>query len=198
MAWLVGFHTGKRCCRVPGTRPAGKSTRRRRSRAGSRSRSRGTRRGPWRCIPLAKTPGPPIARRPCSSSTRSSRSRSKGPGLRGRRSRSHSHRTSSSRWRRRSTRSSRPCRTCTCVEIKIYGAFALNHRVVLNAIDATPARWRGDAGSSALDRPRSAASSPRNDLVKNCRAHPTHWLIPHRLALLDIVLLVAVPVPGPI
>ena len=147
MAWLVGFHTGNRCCRVPGTRPAGKSTRRRRSRAGSRSRSRGTRRGPWRCIPLAKTPGPPIARRPCSSSTRSSRSRSKGPGLRGRRSRSHSHRTSSSRWRRRSTRSSRPCRTCTCVEIKIYGAFALNHRVVLYAIDATPARWRGDGGS---------------------------------------------------
>ena len=22
-----------------------------------------------------------------------------------------------------------------------------------------------------------AASSPRNDLVKNCRVHPTHWLI---------------------
>ena len=37
-------------------------------------------------------------------------------------------------------------------------------------IDATPARWRGDAGSSA-------ASSPRNDLVKNCRVHPTRWLI---------------------
>ena len=29
-----------------------------------------------------------------------------------------------------------------CVEIKIYGAFVLNHRVVLHAIDATPARWR--------------------------------------------------------
>jgi hypothetical protein len=29
-----------------------------------------------------------------------------------------------------------------------YGAFVLNHRVVLHAIDATPARWRGDAGSS--------------------------------------------------
>ena len=26
-----------------------------------------------------------------------------------------------------------------CVEIKIYGAFVLNHRVVLHAIDATPA-----------------------------------------------------------
>ena len=33
----------------------------------------------------------------------------------------------------------------------------LNHRVVLHA--------------------RTAASSPRNDLVKNCRVHPTHWLI---------------------
>ena len=60
---------------------------------------------------------------------------------------------------------------------KLYGAFVLNHRVVLDAIDATPARWRGDAGSSPLDRARTAASSPRNDLVKNCRVHPTHWLI---------------------
>ena len=31
---------------------------------------------------------------------------------------------------------------------KFYGAFVLNHRVVLHAIDETPARWRGDAGSS--------------------------------------------------
>ena len=52
-----------------------------------------------------------------------------------------------------------------------------NHRVVLHAIDATPARWRGDAGSSPLDQARTAASSPGNDLVKNCRVHPTHWLI---------------------
>ena len=31
-----------------------------------------------------------------------------------------------------------------CVEIKFYGAFVLNHRVVLHAIDATPASmvWR--------------------------------------------------------
>ena len=35
---------------------------------------------------------------------------------------------------------------------KFYGAFVLNHRVVLHAIGATPARWRGDAGSSPLDR----------------------------------------------
>ena len=48
-----------------------------------------------------------------------------------------------------------------------------NHRVVLHAIDATPARWRGDAGSSPLDGARTTAPSPRNDLVKNCRVHPT-------------------------
>ena len=53
----------------------------------------------------------------------------------------------------------------------------LNRRVVLHAIDTTPARWRGDACSSPLDRARTAASSPRNDLVKNCRVRPTHWLI---------------------
>ena len=39
-----------------------------------------------------------------------------------------------------------------CVEIKFCGAF----------IDATPARWRGDAGSSTLDGASTAASSPRN------------------------------------
>ena len=54
-----------------------------------------------------------------------------------------------------------------CVEIKFYGAF----------IDATPARWRGDAGSSPPDGARTAASSPRNDLVKSCWVHPPHWLI---------------------
>ena len=48
---------------------------------------------------------------------------------------------------------------------KFYGAFVLNHRVVLHAIDATPARWRGDAGSSPLDGARTATSLPRNDLV---------------------------------
>ena len=53
----------------------------------------------------------------------------------------------------------------TCVEIKILH------------IDATPAQWRGDAGSSPLDRARTAASSPRNDFVKNYRVHPTHRLI---------------------
>ena len=60
---------------------------------------------------------------------------------------------------------------------KFYGAFVLNHRVVLHAIDATPARWRGDAGSSPLDGASTDASSPRNDLVQNCRVHPKHWLL---------------------
>ena len=43
---------------------------------------------------------------------------------------------------------------------KFDGVFVLNHRVVLDAIDATPARWRGDAGSSPLDGASTAASSP--------------------------------------
>ena len=34
---------------------------------------------------------------------------------------------------------------------KFYGAFLLNRRVDLHAIDATPARWRGGVGSSPLD-----------------------------------------------
>ena len=34
---------------------------------------------------------------------------------------------------------------------KFYGTFVLNHRVDLHAIDAMPARWRGDAGSTLLD-----------------------------------------------
>ena len=37
---------------------------------------------------------------------------------------------------------------------------SLNRRVVLHAIDATPARWRGDAGSSPLDRARTTACAP--------------------------------------
>ena len=74
------------------------------------------------------------------------------------------------------------------MEIKFYGAFVLNRRVVLHAIDATPARWRGDAGSSPLDRARTAASLPRNDLVKNCRVHPTHWLISTQVALAELLI----------
>ena len=43
---------------------------------------------------------------------------------------------------------------------KFYGAFVLNRRVVLHAIDATLARWRYDAGSSPLDGASTVASSP--------------------------------------
>ena len=57
----------------------------------------------------------------------------------------------------------------TCVEIKILrrvAAFVQNRRNVPHAIDATPARWCGGACSSPLDRARTAAPSPRNDIVK--------------------------------
>ena len=63
----------------------------------------------------------------------------------------------------------------TCVEIKILRR-ALR-RVVLRAIFMISARWRGAAGSSPLDGASTAASSPRNDLGKNYRVHPTHCLI---------------------
>ena len=43
---------------------------------------------------------------------------------------------------------------------QIYGAFVLNRRVDLHTIDATPARWRGDVGSSPLDGASAATSSP--------------------------------------
>ena len=60
---------------------------------------------------------------------------------------------------------------------QIYGAFVLDRRVDLHAIDATPARWRGDARFLTARRSSAAASSPRNDLVENYRVHPRHWLI---------------------
>ena len=56
---------------------------------------------------------------------------------------------------------------------KFYGAFVLNLRVDLHAIDATPARWRGDAGSSPLDGASTATSSPRISTRR------TGWF-PHR------------------
>ena len=65
---------------------------------------------------------------------------------------------------------------------KFYDAFVLNHIVVLHAIDATPARWRGDADSSPLDGTSAATPSLRNDLVKNCRVHLMHWLISTQVA----------------
>ena len=67
--------------------------------------------------------------------------------------------------------------TLTCVKIKIL-------RRVRAESSRRPPRHRRDAGSMAwrcrflqLERARTAASSPRNDLVKNYRVHPTHWLI---------------------
>ena len=59
----------------------------------------------------------------------------------------------------------------------------LNLRVDLHAIDATPVRWRDDAGSSPLDGASTNASSPRNDLVKNSRC-VRHWLISTQVARL--------------
>ena len=55
---------------------------------------------------------------------------------------------------------------------KFYGVFALNLRVDLHATDATPARWRGDAGSSQLDGARTATSSPRNGLSEELSGAP--------------------------
>ena len=40
-----------------------------------------------------------------------------------------------------------------CVETRFYGAFVLNRCGDLHAIDATPARWRGAAGSSPQSAP---------------------------------------------
>ena len=62
---------------------------------------------------------------------------------------------------------------------KFYGAFVLNRCVLLHAYRrATPARWRGGARSSPRDRASTArVIAAGNDLVKNCRVHPAHWLI---------------------
>jgi len=58
-----------------------------------------------------------------------------------------------------------------CLEIKLYGAFVLNRRVVLHAMDATPARWRGDVSFSPLDGTSAAASAP-DSLVDFHTGHP--------------------------
>ena len=43
---------------------------------------------------------------------------------------------------------------------QIYGAFVLNRRVDLYAIEQVSRRWRGDVGSSPLDGASAATSSP--------------------------------------
>ena len=35
-------------------------------------------------------------------------------------------------------------RAASCAEIKFYGAFVLNRRVVIHAMEGTVARWRGN------------------------------------------------------
>ena len=55
---------------------------------------------------------------------------------------------------------------------KFYGAFVLNRRVVLHAIESASARWHGNAGSSPLDGANTAASSPRNDLSEELSGTP--------------------------
>ena len=52
---------------------------------------------------------------------------------------------------------------------QIYGVFVLNRRVDLHAIDAAPARWRGDVGSSPLDRASAAASCDACTLCRRAR-----------------------------
>ena len=53
----------------------------------------------------------------------------------------------------------------TCVEIKMYLTARSNHCVVLHAIDATPARWRGDATeppiiSTQITTPAATLTAP--------------------------------------
>ena len=71
----------------------------------------------------------------------------------------------------------RPPLVLNCAEIKILWR-------VRAESSRRPPRHRRDACSMAwrcrfltVDRARTATSSPRNDLVKSCRVHPTHWLI---------------------
>jgi hypothetical protein len=48
---------------------------------------------------------------------------------------------------------------------KFYGALVLNHRVVLHAIDATPARRRGDVAPDALVDFHTAIDGPHQTLA---------------------------------
>ena len=66
----------------------------------------------------------------------------------------------------------------TCVEIKIYGTFVLNRRVDLHAIDAAPARWRGDAGSSPLEE-LSGAPDTLVDFNTGRDSDPLQTIQPH-------------------
>ena len=61
------------------------------------------------------------------------------------------------------------------MEIKIYGAFVLNRRVVLHAIDATPARWRGARRSQASD-----TVTPVDFRTGNATCQHDHWRRGHK------------------
>ena len=55
-----------------------------------------------------------------------------------------------------------------CAQIKFHGAYALSTRRLLDGVAAV--------GSSLLHGASTAASSPRNDLVKNYRVHTDAWM----------------------
>ena len=57
---------------------------------------------------------------------------------------------------------------------KFDGVLVLNRRVVLHAIDATPARWRDDAGSSPLESQDGRAIAEKG-LIEELSGAPTHW-----------------------
>ena len=52
-----------------------------------------------------------------------------------------------------------------------------------HAIDATSARRRAPGALSPLDSVSTVAFSLRKDFVKNCRVHPTHWLMPTQVMM---------------
>ena len=72
---------------------------------------------------------------------------------------------------------------------KFYGAFVLNHRVVLHAIDATPARWRRGVGLTPLDSVITAAPDALvdfhtgNNISLGLGEHATDALVVVRLRL---------------
>jgi hypothetical protein len=67
------------------------------------------------------------------------------------------------------------CYGCNPVwKSKFYGAFVLNRRVVLHAIDATPARWRGGACSSPLDGASTAAPDALVDFHTGATSQPIY------------------------
>ena len=97
------------------------------------------------------------------------------PGRRGYHSRSRAG--ASEAWVPASLRASASRVALTCV-VKILRRVRAESPRRLHAIDATPARWRGDVGSSPLDGASAAASPPRGARRKlSGAARHTRWLI---------------------